>query len=159
MKNGSNVLRRGYKGETALHAAARRDFVEIALLILGFSTDCFVLDTQDHYRRTVLHEAALHGNETLVLKLLKSGGGLGQLLVPVVSEDVEAVHQKFECTSSEGITSIGLILRLWIRAPKIPLHYACAGGNASAVALFLQQVAQINPRDGYGNTPVRVALN
>lgn len=64
LKNGSNVFGRGYKGQTALHAAARRGFVEIALLILGFSTDCFVLDTQDHYSRTVLHEVALHGNET-----------------------------------------------------------------------------------------------
>jgi hypothetical protein len=34
-------------------------------------------------------------------ELLKSGAGLGQLLVPAMSDDVEAVHQKYECTSSE----------------------------------------------------------
>jgi ankyrin repeat protein len=101
---------------------------------MASSTGHAILDARDDYGRTVLHEAALHENLTLISKLLsKPDTALGD----------------------DGAADI----RSLDNGRKQPLHYACAGGHADAAALLQRLGADPNHKDGYGSTPLQVALD
>lgn len=68
---GADVGVRTRKGDTALHAAARAGFCELARVLLGASVD---VNARNAAGRTPLHEARERERHDMVVLLRSSGG-------------------------------------------------------------------------------------
>jgi ankyrin repeat protein len=160
-ENVTNINLRNDRGQTALHKASRRGDIDIIRIILNHGAD---VDTQDDGGSTPLHlvisSAPFWDKEQAVGVLLEHGANINLRN----HEGQTALHEAIRCSS---IITMHLILK---HSPDVnaldnnsstPLHLAISDVHfwdvEEAVGLLLERGANINLRNGQGQTALHKA--
>ena len=118
---------------SALHLACRRGNLEAAEILLSHPD--IIVDIKDEHDDTPLHEACLHGSDTVVEKLLLN--------------NVAISHSFYDSFNEDNQT---------------PLHLACREGHTKIVKMLLEQcpvghlMTFLGAHDSRGNTAFHLAV-
>ena len=70
LASGENVTAKDAKGATALHWAAKRGVVSVAIVLVSAGADLYAVNRDE---RTPLHNAAMYGRPDVIKFLVKAG--------------------------------------------------------------------------------------
>uniref|UniRef100_A0A673H9Q6 Serine/threonine-protein phosphatase 6 regulatory ankyrin repeat subunit C-like n=1 Tax=Sinocyclocheilus rhinocerous TaxID=307959 RepID=A0A673H9Q6_9TELE len=181
LNKGANVSARDIKDRQPIHLAAHLGHLEVVRLLVACSADVSCRDKQGF---TPLHAAALGGHTEVVQYLLKHGideadGSGNSALHMVCYAGQRAVASELVncgasvnrsnvrgCTplhlsaaSADGVLCLELLVNNGAnnKAGKSPLHVAAIHGHFTRSQILLQNGAEVECVDIYGNTPLHSA--
>jgi len=149
----ADVLVRGYRKRTLLHAMSIFGHIEVAQWLLGHDADPNVGDEGDW---TCLHFAANHRNLEVVRMLLQHNAdnnarsNRGQLPLHLASNTgyLEVTRLLLEH---------GVNVNACVEDGSTPLHLASESGKLEVARLLIEHGADVGAEDNKGETPFQVA--
>ena len=138
---GADVNQAGFMSSTPLHRAIENGDVEIVKILVAAGAD---INKGGFMGGTPLSLAIEKGNKEIVKILLAAAGGV-MPEVPASEQDAAGAAPK---PSGSGHVAVG----------AIPLHLAVADGNTELVQILIVANADLNAKDGSGNTALHLAV-
>lgn len=141
-----------WDGGAMLHWAANRGYLEVSRLLLRLGADPHAGGDDP-----VLHEAALNGNEEVVLLLLETGGA-----DPTTKDGYG--RTALQLAAGRGLEKAVRVLLARNADPNtednqghIPIHLAVESQREAVVRLLVAHGANINVKNKWGNTALHTA--
>jgi ankyrin repeat protein len=146
---------RDKRGRTALHYAAKSDFIDMVNLLMKHGA---LVDAPDHNGTTPLHLACQQGKQAAVLLLIHNGADINAM----DSDCNTPLH--IACSHGHDVVVKSLLfstVKCKINAvnheENTPLHNAAKWGFASVVRMLLLHGARLDVTNSNMQTPVDVA--
>lgn len=142
-----------------LHLAVMNMHIEIVAVLL--ETPGIELDAANDLLETPLHLAALNGDMTMIIKLLKAGASI--LLRDKLGRS--PMHFAAMCPIVNAVNVIKMLCEVGSSpiekdaAGQTPMHKAAAEGNASAIEALIEMGGNPSEPDNKGVTPLHVAAD
>jgi hypothetical protein len=119
-------------------------------------SDVAHVDARDDFGRTLLHEAARAGEESMAQKLLRAGAN------PNAADDYRITPLHLACRRgsieiTRELIARGANVNAVSAAGTTPLHEAASTGDRELIELLLSHGAENETRDDHGRTPADVA--
>ncbi|XP_067653124.1 ankyrin-3-like [Haliotis asinina] len=154
-RNTLDVNSKGYEEKTPVMLAASQGKSEVFNILTKTGADLSVIDENGH---NILHSACRGGNVNIVSYILiQSSLDINSKchdgLTPVMHSASQGKNEVFDILVKNGAN----LSDTDVDGSNI-LHWACRGGNAKIVNYILfQNIADINSKNGDGETPVLLA--
>jgi ankyrin repeat protein len=115
-----------------------------------------IVNAQDEYGKTPLHQAARNGQQAVTTLLLEKGA-------EVNAQDKDGATPLHQAANNGHQAVVALLLEkgtevnLQGQYGKTPLHLAASEGHQEVVTLLLEKGAKVNTKDENGYTPLHLA--